>query len=51
LNTKDVQFDQLYKLGKEHFSKTDPTRIQENNKIQSKNKNLFTFLGDQKSKE
>jgi hypothetical protein len=29
----------------------DPTRIQGNNKIQSKNKNLFTFLGAQKSKE
>jgi hypothetical protein len=38
-------------LVKELFSKTDPTRFQGNNEIQPKNKNIFTFLGAQKSKE
>ncbi|WP_428740135.1 hypothetical protein, partial [Sulfurimonas sp.] len=39
------------KLVKELFSKTNPTRFQGNNKIQPKNKNLFTFLGAKKSNE
>jgi hypothetical protein len=32
------------------FSKTDPTRFQEESKIQSKTRIFFTFFGAQKSK-